>query len=334
MQNNILRSKKLLVTISLIVILVIAGCTRAPSTIPAATPTLTPSALPTLTPVPNSATISSPTLRSPITSSATPASAPIPTPTPSSTTTYPVTYNPPKLSDAPSDIASDVMLGYNIINESQKYASKYVGNKLNCSSCHFSGGITQDGKNGGLSLVGVAAKYPTYRKGGVSDLVQRVNSCFAKSENGTPPSPDSDAMVAVITYLHWISKGIPIYEDVPWLGIKPLQSSHQPDAASGKTIFTSVCTACHGTEGQGTSIVIDGVSPPPLYGNDSYNDAAGMANPVDLAAFAYNNMPFKNPALTIDQALDVAAYVDTQPRPHYSAPSPSPTPKPALTPSP
>ncbi|MEJ2047790.1 MAG: c-type cytochrome [Dehalococcoidia bacterium] len=212
-------------------------------------------------------------------------------------------------------------LGYNIVNETLKYAPQYVGNKLNCSACHFSGGVTQDGKNGGLSLVGEAAKYPTLHGGKVTDLVERVNSCFLKSENGTPPAPDSEDMTAIITYLHWISKGIPVYADIPWLGIKLLQSSHTADKANGQKVFTEVCSVCHGVNGEGNpAIVIDGVSPPPLYGPDSYNDGAGMSKPEVLAAFAYDNMPFKAPSLTVDEAIDVGAYTDNQTRPHYTGP--------------
>lgn len=243
------------------------------------------------------------------------------TPTVSSSPSGPagLVYNPPKLSDAPSDIQAAVTLGYNILTQTRKYAGKYVGNDLDCTACHFSGGMTQGGKNGGLSLVGEAAKYPTLHGGQVTDLVERVNSCFLKSENGAPPAPDSQEMTAIITYLHWVSKDIPVYADVPWLGLKDLQSTHVADRANGQKVFSSVCAVCHGANGQGDpSIVIEGVSPPPLFGPNSYNDAAGMSKPSVLAAFVYDNMPFKAPSLSVDDAIDVAAYVDNQTRPLYN----------------
>ena len=224
-----------------------------------------------------------------------------------------VAYNPPRLQDAPADIKDAVMLGYNIMMDTRKYAAGYVGNKLNCTNCHFNGGITEGAKNGGLSLSGVATKYPEYRKQakGISDLLSRTNSCFEKSMNGKPLPLDSEEMIALVTYYQWISKGLPIYADIPWLGLKHIKSAHTPDPADGKQIFAQQCAMCHGNTGAGTQAA------PPLWGNDSFNDGAGMHKMENLAAFAYNNMPKTNPDLTAEQALDVAAFVSAQPRPHF-----------------
>ena len=63
----------------------------------------------------------------------------------------------------------------------------------------------------------------------VEDIVIRVNGCFERSENGKPPPPYGREMQAIVAYLHWISKGVPIYADVPWLGVEPIQSAHKPD---------------------------------------------------------------------------------------------------------
>jgi len=119
------------------------------------------------------------------------------------------------------------MLGYNIMTDTRKYADGYVGNRLDCDDCHFKGGITEGGKNGGLSLVGVAATYPKFRKrqNYAVDLVARTNDCFERSMNGKPLPPDSKEMTAIVTYYQWISKGLPIYADIPWLGIKLIKKS-------------------------------------------------------------------------------------------------------------
>jgi thiosulfate dehydrogenase len=210
-------------------------------------------------------------------------------------------------------IRDAVLLGYNLMMETRKYAPKFVGNKLSCTNCHFHGGISQGGKNGGISLVGVAATYPKFRKrqDAAVDLVTRINDCFQRSMKGKPLPPDGKEMTAIITYYHWISKGLPIYADIPWLGLRRIESAHLPDPAKGKRVFVEKCAPCHGTVGQGTGIA------PPLWGNDSFNDGAGMHKPQTLAAFAEENMPKGNPDLTVADALDVAAFVAKQPRPHF-----------------
>jgi len=69
---------------------------------------------------------------------------------------------------------------------------------------------------------------------------------------------------------------------------------------------------CHGADGQGT------LAAPPLWGNDSFNDGAGMAKLDNFSAFTHLNMPLGNPDLSIEEALDVALFVTTEPRPHFA----------------
>ena len=62
-----------------------------------------------------------------------------------------------------------------------------------------------------------------------------------------------------------------------------------------------------------------GYSIPPLWGDDSFNVAAGMAKPAYAAAYIRGNMPFsvryQDPVLSEQQAWDVAAYMISKPRP-------------------
>ncbi|MGE5138830.1 MAG: hypothetical protein ACM3JD_05150 [Rudaea sp.] len=87
------------------------------------------------------------------------------------------TFNPPKPEDAPKDLHEAVMLGANMMTDTVHALPNYVGNKMNCTNCHFDGGVTQGGKNGGISLVGVTATYPKYRdrQKFAVDMVARVN---------------------------------------------------------------------------------------------------------------------------------------------------------------
>jgi thiosulfate dehydrogenase len=226
-----------------------------------------------------------------------------------------IAFNPPAPEDAPPGIKDAVMLGYHIMTETRKYVPKYVGNKLTCSNCHFKGGMTEGGRNGGLSLVGVGATYPEYKKreNYAVDLATRTNDCFQRSMNGSPLPGDSKEMNAMITYYQWISKGLPIYGEIPWLGLKSLKSEHAPDTNRGKQLFAQKCAACHGDHGQGTQIA------PPLWGPESFNDGAGMHKPENFAAFSHGNMPFQNPDMSDAEALDVAAFVTSRPRPHFVA---------------
>ena len=220
-----------------------------------------------------------------------------------------VVFAPPLPQDAPEDIREGVMLGYHILMDTQTYAKEYVGNQLNCRNCHFNAGRERNT----LSLVGVAAKYPQYRKrsGYVTDLVTRTQGCFQRSMNGKPLPPAGKHMQAIMAYYHWISKGVPIYAHVPWLGLKKLASDHKPDAAAGQEVYAQVCSRCHGTDGLGTEIA------PPLWGPGSFNDGAGMHKINNFSAFTHHFMPKNNPTLTVEQALDVAAYATSQPRPHF-----------------
>ncbi len=224
-----------------------------------------------------------------------------------------VVYNPPSPQEAPASIREAVLLGYNIMVNTRQYAARYVGNRLSCASCHFQGGITEGGRNGGLSLVGVGATYPTYRtrEKYATDLVARTNSCFERSMNGKPLPADSKEMAALMAYYQWISRGLPIYGDIPWLGLRPLKQTVSPDKNAGARLYGEMCAACHGRHGEGTKVA------PPLWGPESFNDGAGTSHLRTFSAFSFLNMPFKKPHLTADQAWDVAAFVTSQVRPHF-----------------
>ncbi len=223
------------------------------------------------------------------------------------------TYLPPQPQDAPESIRDSVMLGARLVAETRQMLPDYVGNNLSCNTCHFNGGISSGGRNGGISLVGVAAKYPMYRarQGTAVDLARRIDDCFERSMNGRALPEDSREKTALLTYYQWISKGLPIYAEAPWLGTRPLNSKHTPDAEMGKGVYSRQCAFCHGLDGQGTPIAAA------LWGPRSFNNGAGMSEIRHFSSFAYYNMPRQSPELTEEQALDVAAFVTRQPRPVF-----------------
>jgi thiosulfate dehydrogenase len=218
-------------------------------------------------------------------------------------------FSPPSPQEALPEMKDAVMLGYNIMMNTRKYAPMYVGKDtgLNCRNCHFDGGRTKDT----ISLVGVAAVYPKYRKRlqKISTLEERTADCFVYAIAGKAPPSNSPEMKALMAYYQWISKGIPVYADVPWLGLNDLKSKHQPDSNNGLKVFADQCTMCHGPQGQGSAFA------PPLWGNRSFTTEAGMSKVPTLAAFIYRFMPLGRPDLKPETALDIAAFVASQPRP-------------------
>jgi len=215
--------------------------------------------------------------------------------------------------DAPQQIRGLVQLGYQIMINTEQNAKEYVGNRLSCTNCHFAGGISSGNKGDGLSLAGVAAKYPLYneRAKKVINLPTRINNCFERSMNGKPLPLDSKEMLALETYFHWISKGFPIYEKAPWLSMKIISQTYQVDATRGERIFESQCSLCHGNDGNGDK------AGPPVWGDGSFNNGAGMANRGILSTFIFENMPYGQPCLSEESALDVAEYLLSKPRPRF-----------------
>lgn len=217
---------------------------------------------------------------------------------------------------APNDIHSQVMYGYRIILETKKHLPTYAGDRINCTNCHFAGGNTQGGENGGISLVGVTHKYLPTNSNAKESLAKRINSCFENSLNGRSLPEDSEPMQAMITYLQWISSEITDLSQALWLGLKPLKSLriHEPNPQNGARLYEVHCIMCHGNDGQGQDRP-DDLSYPPLWGKGSFNDAAGMNRVELISSFVYDNMPYQAPDLTEEEAIDVSAFITSQPRP-------------------
>ena len=80
------------------------------------------------------------------------------------------------------------------------------------------------------------------------------------------------------------------------------------------------CTSCHGADGKGQmNSNTNQYTYPPLWGDNSYNTGAGLYRVSRFAGYIHDNMPFgathANTQLTIDESWDIAAYVNSQPRP-------------------
>lgn len=221
---------------------------------------------------------------------------------------------------APSEIRAQVMRGFHIMEETRKNVPEFAGDKIDCTNCHFYGGNSFGGRSNGFALVGVDHKYPRLLDSGKEyTLAERMNSCFIKSMNGKKLPLDHPDMQALVAYMKWISSGIPKGVEMPWLGEKKLVSDHIPSYENGQKLFVAKCAPCHGESGQGQERDYD-LSYPPLWGDNAFNDAAGMNNPDTFAFFIYENMPYNEPKLSVEEAMDIAAYVTKQPRPKFHPP--------------
>lgn len=196
-----------------------------------------------------------------------------------------------------------------------------ISNGMNCQNCHLDAGTRPWGNNYGA----VYSTYPKFRdrSGTVEDIYKRVNDCFERSLNGKPIDTGSREMQAIYTYVKWLGQEVP-------KGTKPVGSGleklpYLERAASpekGSVVSVSKCQSCHGARGEGQAAP-DGktFATPPLWGTHSYNDGAGLYRLSNFASFVKNNMPFgqathASPVLSVEEAWDVAAFVNSQPRPH------------------
>ncbi|MBS1661633.1 MAG: c-type cytochrome [Bacteroidetes bacterium] len=195
----------------------------------------------------------------------------------------------------------------------------HLTNGMNCQNCHLKAGTQPWGNNFGA----VFSTYPKFRerRGAVEDATQRVTDCFERSLNGIAPDSNSREMKAILAYMKWLGDKVPKGKKPLGSGIETLPFLLQAaDTLKGRTVYVSKCQVCHGVSGQG---MLSGDSLnytyPPLWGEHSYNTGAGLYRLSRFAGFVRDNMPFgadyQKVQLTDEEAWDLAAFVNSQPRP-------------------
>lgn len=199
---------------------------------------------------------------------------------------------------------------------------RYAGNNLACTSCHQNDAT----KPYAMPWVGVSATFPQYRgrEDDLSTVEERVNGCMQRSMNGKALPLDSREMKAFVTYIHFLSRGIPIGASIE--GTATFQSkppNRRADLVAGESIYQAQCSACHGANGEGRRVGAKGDAQgylfPPLWGPDSFNNGAGMNRILMAMRFIKHNMPqgvaYTNSILSDEAAFDVAGYILSKPRP-------------------
>ncbi len=227
----------------------------------------------------------------------------------------PQAFTPPPLTAIPAGAEGDVIWqGLQILAHTRAAAGAYVGDELDCVACHVDQGRRADSSPMWAAYV----TYPKYRAKNhrVDSLTQRLQDCFRYSMNGKPPAADSAELYALVAYFKWLATGLPVGIDPQGAGYPKLVPPPSPaDRARGAQVYGQHCSLCHGDDGAGRSARGQPVFPP-LWGPHSYNWGAGMERVSNAAGFIKANMPYGAAgSLSLQEAWDVAAFVDGHPRP-------------------
>ena len=220
-----------------------------------------------------------------------------------------------------------IKYGYQLFVNSPKYIGPdneepdkaYSGNRLACNNCHLKAGT----KPFSAPLIGIINRFPQYRgrENKIGTIQERINGCMERSMNGSTLPPNGKEMQAFVKYLTWLSRFTPEDGKIFGQGFVKIQiPERKVNLAQGKDVFDKNCVVCHGKNGQGVKMPDSFTYQyPPLWGNDSYNNGAGMTRVITAAQFIKANMPFGTtydaPLLSDEEAYDVAGYINQQIRP-------------------
>lgn len=217
-----------------------------------------------------------------------------------------------------------VKYGKDLIAHTSEYLGpkgsvKQISNGMNCQNCHLNAGTQPWGNN----YFAVQANYPKFRErsGSVENQIKRVNDCFERSLNGKALDSTNREMKAILAYIKWVGSDVPKKTTPRGAGIYKLKGlKRASDPEKGRVVYEQKCQFCHQAKGEGV-VAANGKSYtyPPLWGNNSYNMGAGLFRISNFAGYVKYNMPlgvtFEKPQLTDEEAWDLAAFVNSQPRP-------------------
>ncbi len=230
----------------------------------------------------------------------------------------------------PGEEGAKIRFGHLLVTKTSEFIGplakdpkkRFAGNNLSCNNCHLNAGK----KIGSGSFVGVSNRFPQMRRrenNPEGTLEQRINGCMERSMSGKVMDENSPEMQAMIAYMDWLSEGVLPEQEKKYKGYLPIAiPDFKADPLVGKTLYETHCIACHQKNGRGVRIPgndFSGYIYPPIGGEDTYNDGAGMNRVITAAQFIKYNMPFgvtyDNPVLTDEEAYHIAAYINTFDRP-------------------
>ena len=231
---------------------------------------------------------------------------------------------PDTLGIASEKNGEQIFYGRNLIKNTSLYLGPngtvaHWSNGMNCQNCHLDAGTKVFGNN----YSAVASTYPKFRErsGMMESIYKRVNDCFERSLNGQALDTLGKEMQAIKAYILWLGKDVKKGEKPKGSGLTEVKYlSRAADPEKGQMVYVEKCLSCHGTKGEGKMNANKlTYQYPPLWGEQSYNDGAGLFRLSRFAGYVKSNMPFganyDNPQLTDEQVWDVAAFVNSQTRP-------------------
>lgn len=231
-------------------------------------------------------------------------------------------FRPPSDSAIKNDPGGDaVRRGQQIFVNTSANAPQYVGNGLSCANCHLDGGRRENA----APMWAAWVAYPKYRSKNkqINTMEDRMRGCFTYSMNaqaspsGGPPPKNAEIYADLETFMHWLATNAPTGKKMDGAGfptIKETTLGYDPER--GARVFSDNCAFCHAPDGQGRRDINGRYVFPPLWGTYSYNWGAGMASVRTAAAFIKANMPLgQSSRLSVQEAWDVAAYINSQERP-------------------
>lgn len=233
-------------------------------------------------------------------------------------------WHAPDTSAIPAGAEGDIIrYGRNLVANTAYYLGPggivaSITNGMNCQNCHLEAGTKIWGNN----YSAVASTYPKFRarSGTMESITKRVNDCIERSLNGHKLDSASREMRAVVAYISWLGANVPKDKTPYGAGISNLPKMNRAaDPEKGRALYAAKCSSCHGADGAGQKLPSGQYQYPPLWGNYSYNTGAGLYRLSRFAGYVKMNMPFgatwQNTQLSDDECWDLAAFVNSQPRP-------------------
>jgi thiosulfate dehydrogenase len=206
----------------------------------------------------------------------------------------------------------------------------YATTTTACSSCHFTGGHVPFG----TPMYQSPDKYaslPYFRALDYNrDLEDSIIDCFRNCMNTDQTlTKDDPVMRDMVAYIEWLADGVtdPAMKGAGWVNLPgtglPVVSANVADMMAsplaGEELYEEECGSCHSEDGPGLGEYRRGEHRPrvpAMWGPDGYSRGAAFYNNQNLAGYIRQHMPFGDElSLSPQQALDIAAYINDQPRP-------------------